>query len=458
MKPTEEFLKEIFLERRKARGHWFPHLLPAQRLVLFFFLLVMLGTGLLLLPWAVPADRPLSWVDALFTATSAVCVTGLIVRDTATAFTPFGQVVIAFLIQAGGLGYMLLATSAAALAGRRIGVQERVTIKQALNLDTAEGLGRFVRNVLLVTFLIEAIGAVVLTLAYWPGRSLPRALALGSFHAVSGFNNAGFTLFSDNLMGRGGVPAAIWTIVALAIVGGLGFFVLNEFLGFFRRGDRPPRLSVHTKTVLWTTALLLVLGGLGLWAAGGGDWSHALFLSGAARTAGFNVENTAGLSQAARFLLIPLMFIGASPGGTGGGIKTTTLAVLMVSLWALLRGRKAPLVFRRRLGMETIYRAFIVTLTMGVLLFGGTLVMTLWEGLPLEAVLFEMTSALGTVGLSMGDGGNLSLCATFSLPGKLAVAASMFLGRLGPVTLALATASAVGKEYIIHPEGRVSIG
>jgi len=283
---------------------------PAQKLVLTFVMFIAAGTGLLWLPAATPGSASLPWVDALFTATSAVCVTGLIVRDTAHAFTPWGQVVILILIKIGGLGYMLMASAAAVLAGRRIGVHERITIQQAMNLDTAEGLGRFVRKVILISLSLELLGTLVITWAYWPHHSPGRALALGVFHAVSGFNNAGFSLFSDNLMGEGRQPVAVAAIMVLAIVGGLGFFVLNEILGLFRRTRNPVRLSLHTKMVLATTATLLLLGMVGLHAVCGLNWGPALFLSSISRTAGFNIQDTGALPLQAMYLIIPLMFPG----------------------------------------------------------------------------------------------------------------------------------------------------
>ena len=453
-------IKDLFAKLFKF--HWpdrggLPHgLTPSQRLVLSFSIIVFSGTLLLMLPWSIPSGQSISLVDALFTATSAVCVTGLIVRDTATAFTPFGQVIIILLVKLGGLGYMILATSAAILIGRRIGIKDRNTIKQAMNLDTTEGMGRFVRNVLLFTLGAELLGAAVITLAYGGEYAPGRAMVLGLFHAVSGFNNAGFCLFSDNLMGVGGKRAAIYTIMFLAIIGGLGFFVLQEFMDILR-GKRK-KISVHTKLVLITTIALTVMGAAGFYFTTELNWGESFFLSSVARTAGFNIQDTGSLPFRSLALLIPLMFIGASPGGTGGGIKTTTFAVVMLAIWALLRGRADVIVFRRRLLNETLYKALMVSAVMGVLLFGMTLLLELVENRSLGSILFEMTSALGTVGLSMGDGGKLSLSALFSPPGKLVIIAAMFIGRLGPLTLGLAAAFQAHHPQLKYPEGKVSIG
>jgi trk/ktr system potassium uptake protein len=456
MKSTEEFIQDLFAARRAISGKKAGGMSPPQRLVLSFAIIVAIGTILLLLPWSTPADQPIAWVDALFTATSAVCVTGLIVRDTATSFTPFGQTVIVLLFKVGGLGYMILATSAAILLGRKMGVHERATIKQALNLDTTEGMGRFVRNVIFVSLGAELIGTIVITLSFLGDHTLGRSLALGAFHAISGFNNAGFCLFTDNLMGEGGNPVVVITILLLALMGGLGFFVFHEFI-YILRGKRK-KISIHTKIVLITTISLTILGAIGLYFTADMNWGQAFFLSSVARTAGFNIQDTGALAFRSQMLMIPLMFIGASPGGTGGGIKTTTFAVVIMAIWSTLRGRNEVTAFHRRITSETIYKALMVFVVMSCMLVGLTLTIELLENRSIGLVLFEMASALGTVGLSMGDGGNLSLSALFSTPGKVLVVITMFIGRLGPLTLGLAAAFQSAHPQVKYPEGRVSIG
>lgn len=456
MKPTEEFIQDMFTSRQAAAGGKTWGINPQQRLVLFFALLIGLGAAMLMLPWSVPKGQPLSLIDAFFTATSAVCVTGLIVRDTATAFTPFGQIVILALFKLGGLGYMLLATAAAVILGRRIGLSERVALKQALNLETTEGLWRFMKRVILFTIGLEVIGGIIMTGAYWPGHTPLRALALGFFHSVSGFNNAGFCLFSDNLMGEGKQVVATHTIMALAMIGGLGFLVINEIIDIIK--GRRNKLSVHTKIVLITTTALTVLGMLGLHYGAKLSWDDSFFLSSIARTAGFNITDTGQLPLGAQFFMIPLMFIGASPGGTGGGIKTTTFALVLIAIWSLLRGRTHVIAFNRQLTSDTLYRSMMIMVFMVSLLVTLTLFMVAWENKHLSGVLFEMTSALGTVGLSVGNGDNLSLSALFSPMGKLIVILSMFVGRLGPLTLGLAAAYQAQHPQVKYPEGRVSVG
>jgi len=456
MRAMKEFIKDLFWSRWAVGGGRMPGMSPSQRLVLSFTLIIALGTILLLLPCSVPEDQPLSLVDALFTATSAVCVTGLIVRDTATAFTPFGQLVIIFLIKLGGLGYMILATSAAILLGRRIGMSDRAAIKQALNLDTAEGMGRFLRSVILVSISAELLGALIITIAYWNTYSPVKAIALGIFHSISGFNNAGFSLFSDNLMGAGGNLLVVTTIAVLVIMGGLGFFVIREFMDIVLKKRK--KLSLHTKLVITTTVLLLILGAGGIWLTSADNWEQAFFLSISARTAGFNIQDMGALPAGTLFLLMPLMFVGASPGGTGGGIKTTTLVVVLLSVWATVRGKSDVVVFKRQVVPETIFKALMIVVTMGLILVVIALVLVVWENQKVIKILFEVVSALGTVGLSTGDGGNLSLSALFSDFGKSLIILAMFIGRLGPLTLGLAAAYQGQHPQVKYPEGRVSIG
>ncbi len=456
MKSTEESINDLFTSRKDARKGALANLTPALRLVAAFAIIISTGTLLLLIPWAVPTDQPLSLVDALFTATSAVCVTGLIVRDTAMAFTPFGQVIILLLIQVGGLGYMIMASMAAILLGRRIGVSDKVAIRQALNLDTGEGMLKFVRNAVLVTLSLEFIGAIIITATYWGDHSPGRAIVLGVFHAISGFNNAGFCLFSDNLMSQGNHTLVVATISFLAILGGLGYMVIHELL-YWHKKERK-KLSVHARLVLITTSALVVIGALVFYFTADMDWGQALFLSAVGRTSGFNIQDTGALAPRVQFFMTPLMFIGASPGGTGGGIKTTTFAIMCLAIWATLRGRNEIVVFRRHLSQNIIYKSLIIFLIMSVFLVVFTLLLEIMENLDVGKILFEMTSAFGTVGLSMGDGGNLSMSALFSTSGKLLVTAAMFFGRLGPITIGLAAALYTRNSHMKYPEGKVSIG
>jgi trk system potassium uptake protein len=459
MKSPQEFIQEMFVSRQSVIAGRIWNFAPPQRLVVFFIALIALGTALLLLPWSHPAGKALTVVDACFTATSAVCVTGLIVHDTARDFTPFGQVVILALIQIGGMGYMLLATAAAVLLGRRMGIAERSAIAQSLNLDSPDGMGRFIRRVVFFTLVVESVGALLIAASYWSQHSPSRALALGVFHSIASFNNAGFSLFSDNLMTEGRQPLAVAMVMVLTVVGGIGFLVYQEVWDHLR-GLRQ-RFSVHTKLVLITTVALLLIGWLGLFLGAHLDWLQALFLSVVSRTSGFNIQDTGLLPVGAHWLLILLMFIGASPGGTGGGIKTTTFAVVMVALWAMIRGRDRVAVFGRELPQDTVRNALVITISMALVVVCVSFLIIAFEstGHVLSSVLLEVTSALGTVGLSVGDGvGTLNLSARFSSAGKILVILTMFIGRLGPLTLGVASVAKTAPAQVTYPEGRVIVG
>jgi len=438
---------------------------PAQLLAVSFFALITAGTVLLTLPWATASGSRLPIIDAFFTATSAVCVTGLIVVDTPMAFSVFGELVILLLIQVGGLGYMAITTVVAVALGRQLSVQERLTLSEALNVQTMEGLVRFVFTVLKLTLAFEAIGALILTLRWWPEFGLGRAAYYGVFHAVSAFNNAGFSLFSDNLIGFRGDLVVNLVILTLIVVGGLGFVVLSEV------GRRPRRYSLHTRLVLLVTTVLIVGPTLVIAAI---EWRNpatlglmptgealivSLFQAINPRTAGFNSLDMGMLAPATLFMITVLMFIGAAPGGTGGGVKITTFSITAATLWAMVRGDAEPTLLRRRLAQDTVARAFSICLLafLALNIVAGVLLIT--EGRELLPTLFEATSAFGTVGLSMGQAGSpVSLSGHFSIVGKLLVALLMFVGRVGPLTLAVAVAHRRSTSGVRYPEGKILIG
>jgi trk system potassium uptake protein TrkH len=441
-------------------------LTPAQALVASIGGLIAVGTILLALPWSASAAR-LSLVDALFTSTSAVCVTGLIVVDTPNDLSGFGQVVVMLLIQAGGLGYMTITTVVAMALGKRLSLRERLTLQEALNLQTGEGLLKFTLGVLRMTLLFELVGAAALALWWWPDMGAGRAAYFGVFHAISAFNNAGFALFSDSLMGYRGDILVNLVISTLLICGGLGFVVLTELMRF-RRGAR---LSLHSRFVLVLTAALIVGGTATVYLLEfrnpatlgalppGEAWMAAYFQSVTTRTAGFNTLNLADLHVATLFVIMVLMFIGASPGGTGGGVKTTTFGITVAALWATVRGDEETVLFGRRLAPVLVARAFFISLIafLGLNVVAGLLLIR--EALPLMDVLFETTSAFGTVGLSIGaKGAPLSLSGQFSDVSKILVVLMIFAGRVGPLTLAVALAQRRQKPRVRYPEGTILIG
>lgn len=460
------------------------HLNPPRVLAFSILSLILGGALLLWLPISSAPGRSTSFIDALFTATSAVCVTGLIVVDTPEQFSTFGLTVLLLLIQAGGLGYMTISTIIAVALGRAVSIQERLTLQEALNVHGMDGLLRFAGTVLKLTLVFELTGAAILAARWWGDLGPARAAAFGLFHSVSAFNNAGFALWSDSLMRWRGDPTVNLVFSGLIISGGLGFLVLSELLNRptlrplvsrLRRAAPTPavvKLSMHTKVVLTATAILLAGGTVVLWALEAGNprtlgalpwheqWLAAWFQSVTARTAGFNTIDNGALLAPAAFVTMALMFIGAAPGSTGGGVKVTTFSITVVALWATVRGNVEPHLFGRRLPAELVARAFFVCLIafLGLNLVAGFVLVT--EQRDLLRTLFETTSAFGTVGLSMGEHGSVvSLSAFFTPAGKALMMVMMFAGRVGPLTLAFAVARrATRQARVRYPEGRISIG
>ncbi|MFB3854605.1 MAG: TrkH family potassium uptake protein [Vicinamibacterales bacterium] len=440
---------------------------PPQVLAISILGLAVAGGLLLALPAAAAPGRHVSPLDAFFTSTSAVCVTGLIVIDTPKDLSPFGQTILLLLIQVGGLGYMTITALVALALGKRISLEERLSLQETLNAYSSEGLLRFAGIVALMTLLFELAGTALLSIRWMPQFGLRQGGFLALFHAVSAFNNAGFSLFSDNLMGYRSDLLVNLTITGLIIAGGLGFFVLADL----RRGRRWGRLSLHTRFVLVVTAMLIAggtagfylferanpqtLGGLGTGDAVLASYFHSV----SARTAGFNTVNLGAAAPATLFLLITLMFIGASPGGTGGGVKTTTFGITMASLWATVHGQADTVIFKRRVAPAIVARAFLISLIAFLALNVVAIAILVTEGGALDRVLFETTSAFGTVGLSTGDAsGILSMAGGFSPVGKLLIMLMMFIGRAGPLTLAVAVAGRRPQQRIRYPEGKLIIG
>jgi trk system potassium uptake protein len=445
--------------------------LPQNLLITGFAGLILVGTILLRLPWSQTRDD-IGLVDALFTATSAVCVTGLIVVDTATAYTRFGQVVILLLIQMGGLGIMTFAALAFLMLGRRLSMASQAALHDAFfQRDLGIEFRKKFRQILLITAVIELTGMVAIFLGLL-GQRTPAATALFSavFHAISAFCNAGFSIYSDSLMGVRDNPVIMATVMLLIVLGGLGHLVFTEFwqkAGDLLPGGRPAagsrKLSAHTRLVLRVTLILLVGGWLGLLVlgltAGEPDWGaqifHALFQSVTARTAGFNSVDIGRLSLGSLWLLVLLMFIGGSPGSCAGGVKTTALAISMAEFKARLFGDEQVVLLERRVPKPIIWRTMILLRLAVVWNVLGILVLLFTEagrpGLGLHEVIFEQISAFATVGLSTGLTGELSTW------GRLWITATMFVGRVGPLTIALGLAPAK-PLHVTYPEAKVMIG
>ena len=433
-----------------------------QIVVLGFLTVILLGTVLLSLPQATASGNRQPLVDALFTATSAVCVTGLIVHDTGDYFSLFGQIIILLLIQIGGLGYMTMATFLLLLIGRTITLKERLIMQESMPQFSLGGVVQFAKYVLKVTLVLEIIGATILSLRWMGQYPVPKAIYMGIFHAVSAFCNAGFALFSDSFQGFRGDMVICLTVLFLFFIGGLGYVVLSDL--YYFRYRKFPQLSVHTKFVLSITLALIVLGGVGFFLLeyknpstlgglpGGEKIMASLFQAMTPRTAGFSVINVGGMMQGSLFLTIILMFIGASPGGTGGGIKTTTFGVMLATVWATLKGRKDVTLFKHRIPGDVINKSFVVGFLSILFIVIITVLITGGESYKFIRVFFETMSAFGTVGLSTGITGGLSDL------GKTLLIITMFVGRLGPLTIGVAMIREVKDMGFRYPEKKVLVG
>ena len=417
-------------------------------LALGFLAVILLGAVLLALPVASANGRSIGLFNSLFTSTSAVCVTGLVAVDTGTTFSLFGQVVLIVLIQIGGLGFMVFATVIMVVLGRRISLRGRMLI-------------------LLLSLVIELIGAFLLCVRFVPLYGWKHGMWMALFHSVSAFCNAGFDLFGGyaSLTAFSGDPLVLLTIAALIILGGLGFSVILE-TARNRQGFR--NLSLHTRMVLMTTLVLLFAGTVFYWIvertnaetlAGCGEGEkvlNAFFQSVTMRTAGFNSFNLSGFRDGSKLFSSLLMIVGASPASTGGGIKTTTVAALALLMLSVVRGENEVNVSRRRLPDDIVRRALAVAVLFLTTLLAGTLTIALIENgrFPLEDILFEASSAMGTVGVSAVGTPNLSSAS------RAILLPMMFLGRVGPLTLAVAVGKRQGRIRAVtkYPEERIMIG
>ena len=413
------------------------------------------------------AHASVSFLDCLFTSASAVCVTGLITVDTAAAWSPWGQAVILLLLQLGGLGIMTFSAAMLSLTGRGPGLAAHMALRGALGPAPGREMGRLTRNLVFYTLILEAAGALILTLRFMDGRPLLEALALGGFHSVSAFCNAGFSLFSNSLENYAADPVVNLTIMALVVLCGLGFLVLREVAARLRPGRRrrPRRLSLHSRLVLVTSAVLIFGGAALIWLleylSGGqpGVWS-SLFNSVTARTAGFSTVPMEGLSNAAILVMMFLMFVGASPGSTGGGVKTSALASLFALARIRLRGRPGAEAQGRSISDKQVGEALTLVLASAGVVMLAVLALTIYEtdqvvGHQRGEVLtlaFEAVSAFATVGLSMGA------TATLGAAGKITLIILMYLGRLGPLTFMYALVKKSHVRRLIPAEERIMLG
>lgn len=449
------------------------NLSPAQALVFYYAAAILLGSLLLTTPWAAHG-APLSLLDALFTATSAQCVTGLIVVDTGTKLTLFGQCVVLVLIQIGGLGIMTFSVYLFIYLKVGVSSRGRWIIHETLMHSPVSSWRELIRGVFLLTLGIEAVGAVLLAFAFVPALGFWDGIYSALFHSISAFCNAGFSLFPDSLIGFRDNPLVNLTVMALIILGGIGFLVIRELIQVGRartltRSQRP-KLSLHTKIVLVASSFLIVYGALMIaWLEGGhalagmpfmeGFWA-ALFQSVTARTAGFNTIDLNAFRAPTVFLVIFLMFVGASPGSAGGGVKTTSMALFFAIFYNRLKGNQHTSLFRRTIPEDAITKALALVLLAIILialaLFGLMIVQS--PDLAHENMreflgyTFEAFSAFGTVGLSIGATAKLNPM------GKLIIILLMFVGRVGLLTMAFAIAGRVRRHAPRYAEENIMIG
>ncbi|MGI6574649.1 MAG: TrkH family potassium uptake protein [bacterium] len=435
---------------------------PPQIVVFSFLIPILLGTIVLRLPQVTQDGHSLSMIDAIFTATSAVCVTGLTVVDTGTFFSRFGQVIILLLIQIGGLGLMTITTLYWLLLGRRIQLRERLLVREALNLNTLAGVIRLVRAILATTFIVETLGAILLSIWFVPRVGLVQGAFFGLFHSISAFCNAGFDLLGGYRSFTAYAADSYLNIVliSLIVIGGIGFTVLMDIY----RYHHSRRLSLHSNVVLVVTGGLLLVAFLGFallegrnpatlgHLTPGGRFFSCLFQAVTPRTAGFSTIPVAKLRQETLFFLVFFMFIGASPGSTGGGIKTATFGALLAAVWAISTGRKEIDIFQRRLSYLIVVKSLAITLIGLTVLFTTTIILSLAEEKKLLPLFFEAASAFGTVGLTTGITPHLSFW------GKIIIIINMFFGRVGPLTLVLAFGQREHQSIVKYPEEKIIVG
>jgi len=456
------------------------YLSAAQIVVFSFLLIIALGSLLLLLPVssADGKDSP-AYIDCLFTAVSATCVTGLVTVTTAIQWSVFGQIIIIIMIQIGGLGLITLFTYFFVNIGRKISMKERMTIQASFNQNTSQGMVRMVRMAIRGTFLAEGIGAILLTLFFWldQGVTFGRAVYYGIFHSISSFCNAGFDVIGEtSLQEFAGDALLNLTVMMLIIIGGIGFTVWKDILTYLKyhwgkMKGRPVKFSLHTKLAVFTTLILIISGAvyffateytnpntLGELSLGGKIWA-AFFQSATLRTAGFFTINQCTLTESSKFVSSLFMLIGGSPGGTAGGIKTVTLAIAACSIWTTLKGRGNIEIMKRRIPMNTLRKSITVMGVMLILWFVVATVMEFTEAgsafsYTFMDLLYEVSSALGTVGVTTG------ITPYLSIAGKILIMVCMFIGRLGPISIAASLQHKlhVSDDNIKYPEEDVLIG
>lgn len=435
--------------------------LSASQIIIFSFLsVILLGSLLLMLPISSRSGKMTSFMDALFTATSAVCVTGLVVKDTATYWSYFGQALILIMIQIGGMGVITVAVMLSLLSGKKIGLMQRQTMQEAISAPKVGGILKLTKFIVMGMFLIEALGALILMPVFISELHSGKGIWYAIFHSISAFCNAGFDLMGQkapfsSLTWYQNNPVVNTTIMLLIIIGGLGFLTWNDIV---RNKYHFQRYRMQSKIILTTSAVLITLPALYFFfceyqnlTVGSRIWT-SLFQSVTTRTAGFNTADLTELHDSGILMMIALMLVGGSPGSTAGGMKTTTFAVLAVCVMTVLRRRDTVHCFGRRISDNVIMKAASILLMYLVLFVTGACVISYIEELPILTALFETASAIGTVGLTLGVTTQLGLISRLILIGL------MFFGRVGGLTLIFAAVSEPGLKGIHFPEEKITVG
>lgn len=437
---------------------------PVQILSIGFASVILLGAFILMLPVSSALGKSTSFLTALFTSTSATCVTGLVVVDTGTYWSTFGQVTIMILIQIGGLGFMSFATIVALLVRKRITLRERLIMQESLNTFSIQGLVKLAKRAIITTFCIEGIGAILLSFRFVKDYGA-KGLYLGLFHSVSAYCNAGFDIignYQNMIPYRESIIVNV-TIMSLIIIGGIGFIVQSDIY----EKKHFKRFSFHTKIVLVTTAILIFFGAILFFIfeynnpgtlkplSMKGKILASFFASVTPRTAGFNTIDTTKMLLPSNFLTIILMYIGASPGSTGGGIKTSTFAVIVMTVVSILKGRPSTEIHKKRVPKEVVYKSLaIVGLSVTIIIIDIMILSISEKGAQLVQIMYETVSAFGTVGLSLG------FSPTLSSVGRIVIILTMYAGRVGPLTIALAVGQMQHKDkgMIKYSEGKIIVG
>lgn len=440
---------------------------PFKILAIGFLTVILTGAILLTLPISTQSGEVTNFLDSIFTATSAVCVTGLVVQDTGTYWSTFGQGVILTLIEIGGLGFMAMSTFFAMVLGKRISLRERLVMQEAYNTFNLQGIINHVRYMLLFTVSVQLFAALILMTQFIPVYGVGTGIYYGIFHAISAFNNAGFdllggftsiTIFNENKI-------ILITLAIVINIGGLGYLVLREIISGVRAKRKLKNFSLHAKVVLTISGILLTVGTIAMlifeWnnpatiehMSFGNKLTNAFFSAVTPRTAGFNSISNSDMSPAGKLLTMGYMFVGGSPGSTAGGVKTTTLGIVIFTLISVLRGRQDAEVYKRRISQSVVFKAMAIFMLGITIVIIGVMILSITEiGASFETILYEVISAFGTVGLSQG------LTPTLSSVGKVTIAIIMYLGRVGPLTVMLALAGKQEKINYKYPEGKILIG